>query len=137
MRRPVYRVEDIERGLTGDVVFCGAAAVDDADSDSGVLHHEATACHAAPRSIPDLPGCIADGQTVEQAISEARDAWRAWMTAELEDKGEAPAPRTYSGQFVQRIPKSLHMRLARRAESEGVSLNQLATTLLAEGLGRR
>ena len=88
-------------------------------------------------SIPDLPGCIADGQTVEEAVSEARDAWRAWMTAELEDKGEAPAPRTYSGQFVQRVPKSLHMRLAKRAESEGVSLNQLATTLLAEGLAKR
>jgi len=88
-------------------------------------------------SIPDLPGCIADGQTVEEAISEARDAWRAWMTAELEDTREAPAPRTYSGQFVQRVPKSLHMRLAKRAESEGVSLNQLATTLLAEGLAKR
>ena len=88
-------------------------------------------------SIPDLPGCIADGQTVEEAISEARDAWRAWMTAELEDTREAPAPRTYSGQFVQRVPKSLHMRLAIRAESEGVSLNQLATTLLAEGLAKR
>ena len=59
------------------------------------------------------------------------------MAAELEDKGEAPTPRTYSGQFVQRIPKSLHMRLAKRAESEGVSLNQLATTLLAEGLAKR
>ena len=43
-------------------------------------------------SIPDLPGCIADGRTVEEAISEARDAWGAWMTAEREDRGEAPAP---------------------------------------------
>ena len=88
-------------------------------------------------AIPDLPGCIADGGTVEEAIAEARDAWRAWMAAELEDKGTAPAPRTYSGQFVQRIPKSLHMRLAKRAETEGVSLNHLATVLLAEGLERR
>ena len=88
-------------------------------------------------SFPDLPGCIADGQTVEEAISEARDAWTAWMAAELEDKGDAPPPRTFSGQFVQRVPKSLHMRLAKRAESEGVSLNQLATTLLAEGLAKR
>ena len=43
-------------------------------------------------SIPDLPGCIADGQTIEEAISEARDAWRAWMTVELEDKGCYGAP---------------------------------------------
>ena len=88
-------------------------------------------------TIPDLPGCIADGETVEKAIAEARDAFKAWTTAEQEDVGTLPAPKTYSGQFVQRIPKTLHMRLARRAESEGVSLNHLAATLLAEGLAGR
>lgn len=88
-------------------------------------------------TIPDLPGCIADGETVEEAIAEARDAFEAWTTAEREDAGTLPAPKTYSGQFVQRIPKTLHMRLARRAESEGVSLNHLAATLLAEGLAGR
>lgn len=88
-------------------------------------------------TIPDLPGCLADGETVEEAIAEARDAFEAWTTAEREDAGTLPAPKTYSGQFVQRIPKTLHMRLARRAESEGVSLNHLAATLLAEGLAGR
>ena len=47
---------------------------------------------------------------------------------------DLPAPKTYSGQFVQRIPKTLHMRLAKRAASEGVSLNQLAAMLLTQGL---
>lgn len=88
-------------------------------------------------TIPDLPGCVADGETVEEAIAEARDAFKAWTMAEQEDPGALPAPKTYSGQFVQRIPKTLHMRLARRAESEGVSLNHLAATLLAEGLAGR
>ena len=36
-----------------------------------------------------------------------------------------------------RVPKSLHRRLAERTKAEGVSLNTLAVTLLAEGLGRR
>ena len=88
-------------------------------------------------SFPDLPGCIADGNTIDEAIIEARDAFDVWAMAEREDKGELPAPKTYSGQFVQRLPKSLHRQLAERAESEGVSLNQLATTLLAQGLARR
>ena len=88
-------------------------------------------------TLPDLPGCIADGETLDTAIEEARDAFTAWAMAEREDKGELPAPRTYSGQFVQRIPKTLHMRLAKRAASEGVSLNQLAATLLAQGLASR
>lgn len=88
-------------------------------------------------SLPDLPGCIADGETVDEAIAEARDAFDAWVMAENEDKGRLPAPKTYSGQFVQRIPKTLHMRLAERAKCEGISLNQLAATLLAEGLASR
>ena len=87
-------------------------------------------------SIPDCPGCIADGDTIDEAIAEIRDAFEAWSMAEREDKGELPAPKIYSGQFVQRIPKSLHRKLAKRAELEGVSLNQLTTTLLAEGLSQ-
>ena len=86
--------------------------------------------------VPDLPGCMADGATREEAISEARDAFTAWVTAAQEDGQTLPRPKTYSGHFVQRIPKSLHQQLATRAATEGVSLNQLATTFLAQGLGR-
>ena len=87
--------------------------------------------------IPDLPGCMADGATIEEAIDEARDAFQAWVSAEREDGRDLPSPKSYSGQFVQRIPKSLHMQLARRAAVEGVSLNHLASTLLAQGLASR
>jgi antitoxin HicB len=41
-------------------------------------------------TIPDLPGCIADGATMEEAIDQARDAFQAWSNAELEDKGVLP-----------------------------------------------
>ncbi len=88
-------------------------------------------------TVPDLPGCVADGDTIEQALEEARDAFQAWTMAEQEDKGLISLPKTYSGQFVQRIPKTLHARLAMRAASEGISLNQLAATFLAEGLARQ
>jgi hypothetical protein len=43
----------------------------------------------------------------------------------------------HSGKWLMRVPKTLHARLARRAEVESVSLNLLAATLLAEGLGAR
>ena len=87
-------------------------------------------------TVPELPGCMADGETIEQAVAEAQDAFLAWAMAERQDKGDLPAPKAYSGQFVLRIPKSLHRRLATRAAAEGVSLNQLAATYLAEGLGK-
>jgi antitoxin HicB len=41
-----------------------------------------------------------------------------------------------SGKFVQRLPRSIHARLQSRAKAEGVSLNQLVTAYVAEGLGR-
>ncbi len=44
-------------------------------------------------TVPDLPGCMADGETVEQAITEAHDAFEAWAMAEREDKGDLPAPK--------------------------------------------
>ena len=88
--------------------------------------------------FPDFPGCIADGETPEAAIAEGRDAMKSYL-ATLEELGR-PVPATgevYGGQWRQRVPKSLHAALARRAEQEGVSLNMLATALLAEGLGQR
>ena len=88
-------------------------------------------------TIPDLPGCIADGETIDAAVAEARDAFETWVTAEREDKDELPVPKTWSGQCVQRIPRTLYMQLAKRAASEGVSLNQLAATFLAQGLATR
>ena len=88
-------------------------------------------------TFPDLPGCIADGETIDEAVAEARDAFAAWAMAEQADKGALPTPKTYSGSFVLRVSKTLHTQLAKRAAAEDVSLNQLAATLLARGLAER
>ena len=45
------------------------------------------------------------------------------------------AERTYSGKVNLRMPKSLHRDLARRAEEEGVSLNQFMVVTLARAVG--
>ena len=88
--------------------------------------------------FPDYPGCVADGATPEEAIADGRDALKSYC-ATLDELGRAvPAKgEVYGGQWRQRVPKSLHAALARRAEREGVSLNMLATASLAEGIGRR
>lgn len=90
-------------------------------------------------TFPDLPGCMSDGETPEEAIREGRDAFRCWMQAHIEDQRPVPPPNSGGepGKFVQRLPKSLHARLAARARQEGVSLNTLVLTFIAEGLGRR
>jgi predicted RNase H-like HicB family nuclease len=92
-------------------------------------------------TFPDLPGCMSDGESIEEAIANGRDAFSAWMSARV-DMGK-PIPRpTRHGQtpepvkLVQRLPRSLHAELVARARSEGTSLNTLITMLLAEGIGR-
>jgi len=90
-------------------------------------------------TFPDLPGCMADGETPEEALADAKAAFESWMEAQKEWGRPYPAPvsGTMSGKFVQRIPKSLHARLVKRARQEGVSLNTLVLTFIAEGIGRR
>ena len=91
-------------------------------------------------SYTDFSECIADGETIEEAIQNGLDALQETIAA-LESMNLAvPEPESggsYSGKFIQRVPKSIHARLALRAKQEGVSMNSLVTTILAESLGRR
>jgi antitoxin HicB len=94
--------------------------------------------------IPDLPGCISQGDTPDDAVDRVRDAMAGWVSVALEDGREIPLPRdedaddrSYSGRFLLRLPASLHAELARQAEREHVSLNQLVATTLAGAVGWR
>ena len=92
--------------------------------------------------FPDLPGCMSDGETIEEALANGADAKRDWIAAMREAGRPVPAPtvdatEAYSGKWVLRTPKSLHRGLAEWARQEGVSLNALAVAMLAQGLGQR
>ena len=81
---------------------------------------------------------MSDGETIQEAIENGKDAVRCWIETARSHGNPAPgSSSTSSGRWVQRVPKSLHTRLAQRAEHEGVSLNALVISLLAEGLGRK
>jgi len=96
-------------------------------------------------TFPDLPGCMSDGETIDEAIINGRDAFLAWISAQADMGRAIPNPRHHvpetaqpmSGKFVQRVPKSLHAKLAALARKEGVSLNSLVLSLIAEGVGIR
>jgi antitoxin HicB len=96
-------------------------------------------------TFPDLPGCMSDGETEEEAIENGRDAFIGWVTAQIEMNHAVPeptwqpetVPARVSGKFVQRVPKTLHARLVRRAKAEGVSLNSLVLSFISEGLGKK
>ncbi len=89
-------------------------------------------------SFPDFAECISDGETVEEAIVNGRDALKATIAALKATKQSVPAPNSggvASGKFVARVPKTVHAQLATRARAEGVSLNALVLTFIAQGLG--
>ena len=70
--------------------------------------------------VKELPGCMSQGDTAPEALEMIEDAMRVWIELGLED-----------GEFVVRVPKSLHRRLVEQAGAEGVSLNQYINVALA------
>lgn len=87
--------------------------------------------------VKELKGCMSVGDTKAEALEMIEDAMRAWLEASLEDDIEIPLPESmreesYSGKVLLRIPTSLHRKLAKNAEKEGVSLNLFMNSLLAE-----
>jgi len=87
--------------------------------------------------FPDLPGCMSDGETIEEAIENGQEAIHAWVEAAKEMNRAIPRPgelESQSGKWVQRVPKSIHLRLVNRAKEESVSLNTLVIMMLSQAL---
>lgn len=85
------------------------------------------------------PGTNALAATPEQALVELGIALNMTLETYAEEGWDLPppdaVPATYSGKFVVRVPKTLHQKLAEQAEADGVSLNALVTSALAEAVG--
>jgi antitoxin HicB len=99
-------------------------------------------------TFPDLPGCMSDGETIEEAIDNGRDAFLGWVAVQADLERAIPKPQwrpdedktlpsSVSGKFIQRVPKTIHAKLVQRAKIEGVSLNSLVLTFISESLGKR
>ncbi len=83
-------------------------------------------CYLA--EMPELPGCIAHGETQEEALEQANVAAKAWLEVASQMERKIPKPiaeKKFSGRFSLRIPPELHQRLAYEAVEQGFSLNQL------------
>jgi len=89
-------------------------------------------------TVPELPNFSVFGETAEEAAREVEIAAEQYLEALGESGSPVPAPLelpSFSGQFRVRMPVSLHEALVTHARREGVSLNTLVVSLLAEGLG--
>jgi antitoxin HicB len=91
--------------------------------------------------VEELPGCSAHGKTPAKALEALEEAKRLWITDCLENHDPVPEPAIEvglpSGKWLQRVPRSLHRKLIQEAKREGVSLNQLVTSVLSEAVGAK
>lgn len=84
--------------------------------------------------IKDLPGCLTQGETLEETMTNINEARELWIETAYESGDEIPLPSTeenYSGKLLLQMPKSLHQRLAEEAERENVSLDRYIVFLLS------
>ena len=86
---------------------------------------------------PEIPGCMSDGETVEEALANGREALRDCLAAFEETGRKAPQPGVEAAQWRQRLPRTLYLKLTEQAKSEGVSINSLVTVMIAEAIGAR
>jgi len=64
--------------------------------------------HAYGVVVPDLPGCFSAGDTLDEAISNAKEAMELWMDTVIEDGITIPEPSPIAQhqanpEFVERI----------------------------------
>ncbi|MCE2928483.1 MAG: type II toxin-antitoxin system HicB family antitoxin [Candidatus Caenarcaniphilales bacterium] len=86
-------------------------------------------------SVNELPGCVSDGQSPEEALKNIKDSMYDWIETALINDDKIPEPNKCSGKFSVRIPPSLHQDLVKKTQREGVSINQFITTAIARAVG--
>src|SRR3954454_18974634 len=86
---------------------------------------------------PDIPGCMSDGESIEEAIANGREALLDCLEVFKESGRKIPKPSIEAAQWRQRLPRTLYSKLTKQAENEGVSINSLVTAIIAEAIGAK
>lgn len=91
-------------------------------------------------TIHELPGCIAEGDTAEEALAQLDSVANSWIESAKASGYPITPPIDYegaSGKVALRISRRLHQIAAERAELEGISLNQFIGNALASYIGQQ
>ncbi len=88
--------------------------------------------------IMEFPGCIAEGNSPEEAYDALEKVAVSWIEAAVDSGQDIPQPLStfeYAGKVALRLPRSLHRQATLAAERDGTSLNQYIVMALAEKIG--
>ena len=89
-------------------------------------------------TIQEFPGCIAEGDSADEALRNLDEAAASWIEVSLSHGRAISEPLSfqgYSGKIALRIPRGLHQQVAELAELENCSINQLLTSAIASYVG--
>ena len=73
-------------------------------------------------SIPELPGCLADGKTQEDALKNIAEIAKEWIEVATEEKREIPRPMTsedcarHNEEFHKAVQKYIRQEVATAVE---------------------
>jgi len=81
----------------------------------------------------ELPGCVGDGATREEALKNAEEAKACWISAAKAYDIDMASDR-YSGRLLLRMPKEMHRDISLLARSRDVSINSLITDMVSDSL---
>lgn len=89
-------------------------------------------------TVAELPGCMSQGETPDEAVTQIRDAMLGWISVMQEDERPIPEPRDipWDGlhRFVQ-LPDGLHERIETLARREGVDVETFVLAALSVAVG--
>jgi antitoxin HicB len=84
--------------------------------------------------FPDLPGCMSDGETPEEAIQNGADAVQCWIEAMREAGRPIPPPsRAAVSKRVIGVHDHVYQLLAEEANLQGLSVETIVHAALIEG----
>ena len=88
-------------------------------------------------TVAEIPGCSAFGETMEEAIKEAKIAAEAVLEYMQEERLQIPVPmclKKYSGDFHVRMSPELHKKLVQESTIQNISLNSMVNNLISASL---
>lgn len=90
--------------------------------------------------FPEIKGIVGGGDSPEEAIKEAEENLSVYIQY-LKEECE-PIPQEYiepkfSGKIALRTSKSTHLKLALKAEEEGISINALINNAIENYMGKK
>ena len=93
--------------------------------------------------VPDLPGCMSDGETMDEALHEVMDAIESWISVAKEFGDPIPVPDALAtatanylipGDLFAKIPTKLYAKLSMKAKQDGISLDAFILNKLSEAV---